>query len=529
MNKLYLLLIISIVLGICQSFTPSKNTYFFEDFQSGPSKWVKTTKFETGETDIRTSDDSTNPADKGLVLTQEARHYALTSKLVRPLSNKDTDLVIQYEVQLQNGLDCGGAYIKLYTASDNLEADSIEKDTPYSIMFGPDKCGHESKIHFIVRQKNPVTGKYEEKHLTNRPPIRTDKIHHLYTLHIKPDNTYSLLVDGQSVQEGSLHENFTPSFTPPKEIDDVTDIKPSDWVDDAQIPDPEATKPEDWDEDQPARIPDPEATKPDDWLDNEPEFAPSDEAKPEEWNDEEDGEWEAPMVPNPKCEAGNCGEWKAPLIQNPLYKGKWSAPLIDNPAFKGVWAPRKVPNPEYFEAVDPYIVESIGAVGIEVWTMSKGITFDNFIITTDKAEADAFAQETFYPRHNLEKEAQSAKEAEENAKLNPTESWVEFANRYAELIVEYSQANPLVVAVSASALVIPIIFLMTRSSPKKQPVASSTSPATTTTTTTTTTKKPVKKEESSEEEGSEEEEEKEKEDKKKSSKTSTTTKRTKKD
>jgi hypothetical protein len=37
----------------------------------------------------------------------------------------------------------------------------------------------------------------------------------------------------------------------------------------------------------------------------------SDAEKPEEWDDEEDGDWIAPTVHNPKCEeAPGCGEWK---------------------------------------------------------------------------------------------------------------------------------------------------------------------------------------------------------------------------
>ncbi len=60
------------------------------------------------------------------------------------------------------------------------------------------------------------------------------------------------------------------------------------------------------------------------------------EAKqPADWDEEEDGEWEAPKIKNPKCEtAPGCGEWKRPLKPNPAYKGKWTAPLIDNPAYK---------------------------------------------------------------------------------------------------------------------------------------------------------------------------------------------------
>jgi hypothetical protein len=36
-----------------------------------------------------------------------------------------------------------------------------------------------------------------------------------------------------------------------------------------------------------------------------------DAEKPEEWDDEEDGDWIAPTIRNPKCdEAPGCGEWK---------------------------------------------------------------------------------------------------------------------------------------------------------------------------------------------------------------------------
>lgn len=41
---------------------------------------------------------------------------------------------------------------------------------------------------------------------------------------------------------GSLLEDFTPPVNPSKEIDDPTDSKPSTWVDEKKIPDPEAKK-----------------------------------------------------------------------------------------------------------------------------------------------------------------------------------------------------------------------------------------------------------------------------------------------
>lgn len=48
-----------------------------------------------------------------------------------------------------------------------------------------------------------------------------------------------------------------------------------------------------------------------------------------------DGEWEAPQIANPKCEAApGCGVWQRPMIDNPSYKGKWKPPMIDNPSYQ---------------------------------------------------------------------------------------------------------------------------------------------------------------------------------------------------
>lgn len=49
----------------------------------------------------------------------------------------------------------------------------------------------------------------------------------------------------------------------------------------------------------------------------------------EDWDDEDDGEWEAPMIPNPE------------------YKGEWTPKMIDNPRYKGEWTPKMIPNPDF--------------------------------------------------------------------------------------------------------------------------------------------------------------------------------------
>jgi len=265
---------------------------------------------------------------------------------------------------IADGLECGGAYLKLLRENNALHQEEFSNTTPYVIMFGPDKCGHTNKVHFIFNHKNPKTGEYEEKHLVTPPTAKIVKTTELYTLIVHPNNTYVVKQNGEEVKSGSLLTDFQPSVNPPEEIDDPSDTKPEDWVDEARIPDPDAEKPEDWDEDAPYEIVDEEATQPEDWLENEPTSIPDPEAeKPEDWDDEEDGDWIPPTVPNPKCsEVSGCGPWTKPMMKNPEFKGKWSAPMIDNPAYKGPWAPRKIKNPDYFEDKTPANFEPMGAV-----------------------------------------------------------------------------------------------------------------------------------------------------------------------
>ncbi|CAH2301045.1 calmegin isoform X2 [Pelobates cultripes] len=273
--------------------------------------------------------------------------------------------------------------------------------TPYTIMFGPDKCGEDYKLHFIFRHKNPIIGDYDEKH-AKRPEVDlkkyfNDKKTHLYTLVVKPDNTFEMLIDQTVVSQGSLLEDVIPPLNPPKEIDDPKDKKPKEWDERAKIPDPNVVEPEDWDEGGPAQIEDVNAEKPEGWLDEEPKIIPDPSAqRPLDWNDDMDGEWEAPFIPNPKCEsAPGCGEWQQPMIDNPEYRGKWKPPLIENPNYQGIWKPRKIPNPHYFEDLNPFKMSPFSAIGLELWSMTSDIYFDNFIICSDKEVADRWASDSW--------------------------------------------------------------------------------------------------------------------------------------
>lgn len=65
-----------------------------------------------------------------------------------------------------------------------------------------------------------------------------------------------------------------------------------------------------------------------------------------------------------------------------------------------------IPNPDFFEDLEPYKMTAIGAVGLELWSMSDNIYFDNMIVTCCKHVADDFADRTW----KLKQQIKAAKE-----------------------------------------------------------------------------------------------------------------------
>jgi len=385
--------------------------------------------------------------DKGLVAKSKAAHHAISAPFAKAIDFKNKPLVVQYEVKYQKGGNCGGGYVKLLEDGFQTSGKEFSDTTPWVVMFGPDLTCPGTKVHFIFRHRNPKTGEFEEKHLKDTPRPTIAKLTNLYTLLVNPDNTFEILVNGESSKNGSLLEDFDPPVNPSKEIDDSQDKKPEDWVEEAKIADPAAKKPADWDEDAPYEIVDEDAVKPEGWLDNEPLTIPDPDAtKPEEWDDSEDGEWIAPTVANPICvDAAGCGEWRRPFKANPDYKGKWYAPQIDNPAYKGPWAPRKIPNPSYFEDKAPIrSLKRIGGIGIELWTMTEDILFDNIYVGHSAEFAKKLAAETFEIKKPLETAAdKSETDDEEEEKISFKDDPVSFIRSRVLSFIEAAKANPL--------------------------------------------------------------------------------------
>nr|3RG0_A Chain A, Calreticulin [Mus musculus] len=277
--------------------------------------------------------------DKGLQTSQDARFYALSAKF-EPFSNKGQTLVVQFTVKHEQNIDCGGGYVKLFPSG--LDQKDMHGDSEYNIMFGPDICGPGTKkVHVIFN--------YKGKNVLINKDIRSkdDEFTHLYTLIVRPDNTYEVKIDNSQVESGSLEDDW--DFLPPKKIKDPDAAKPEDWDERAKIDDPTDSKPEDWDK------------------------------------------------------GGSGGEWKPRQIDNPDYKGTWIHPEIDNP--------------EYSPDANIYAYDSFAVLGLDLWQVKSGTIFDNFLITNDEAYAEEFGNETWGVTKAAEKQMKDKQDEEQRLKL----------------------------------------------------------------------------------------------------------------
>jgi calreticulin len=327
--------------------------------------------------------------DKGIKTGVDARHYSISAPLGSEISNLGQDLVVSFTVRHDQNLDCGGAYIKLISKDAGFDAKTFDGDDKYAIMFGPDICGTSTR-------KTHVIFTYKGKNLLTKKNVRMESDHasHLYTLIVRKDNTYEVQIDGSKAESGSLFDDW--DFLLPKTIKDPAAKKPSDWVDNAKMDDPEDKKPAGYD-DIPAKIPDANAKK------------------PEDWDEEEDGEWTAPQIDNPE------------------YKGVWKAKQIDNPAYKGAWVHPEIPNPDF---VDDATVHAVCApcshVGFELWQVKAGTIFDDIIIADSVADVDAWNAKHFEAKKEGEKKNLDAKAEKDKKEAEAKAAEAEAARKAAE-------------------------------------------------------------------------------------------------
>ncbi|KRZ04183.1 Calreticulin [Trichinella zimbabwensis] len=329
----------------------------FDDGDAWKERWIQSKhKDDYGEWQLSHGKLFADENDMGLKTMQDARFYSLSRKLDKVVDNKDKPLVIVYTVKHEQDIDCGGGYIKLML--ENIDLEDFNSDTPYRIMFGPDICGPEKRaVHSILWHD----GKNYEKR--KNVIAMADIFTHAYKFIIFPNNSYEIWVNNDKEAYGRLEDDWT--MTEPLNIDDPDAKKPDDWDEREFIRNPNSTKPDDWD--QPETIIDKDAVKPADW------------------DDDMDGEWEPPV------------------ISNPDYKGEWAPEQIPNPDYKGKWVPPKIPNPKHVPVPELYRYKGLGAIGFELWQVKSGTIFDNILITDDPEYAKQFIDKQLEALRPIEK------------------------------------------------------------------------------------------------------------------------------
>jgi len=368
--------ILSLIYTLSLAKIATATVYFKENFPSEDEfneRWVysKHSGKEYGKFVLSPGKYYDDPKrDLGIKTSEDYRFYAISSKFEdSKFDNLNKDLILQFSIKHEQSIDCGGGYLKLFNCK--LDQEQMHGDSEYSVMFGPDICGPGTKkVHVIFN--------YKGKNLLINKDIRCkdDEFTHVYRLHLKPDNTYKVLIDGEVVEKGELEADW--DFLPAKKIKDPEAKKPDDWEDREKIDDPDDKKPDDWD--VPELIPDPDAKK------------------PEDWDEEMDGEWQPGK------------------ISNPAYKGEWKPRQIDNPKYKGPWVHPEIDNPEYTPDDKLYHRDEICAVGIDVWQVKAGSIFDNILITDDEKEADSEAEVVLKKTMVGEKKMKEVEDAEKQKK-----------------------------------------------------------------------------------------------------------------
>jgi hypothetical protein len=212
-----------------------------------------------------------------------------------------------------------------------------------------------------------LTVVYEERHLIDPPSAPRDRFNHLYTLIVRPDSSFVVMLDRAAERSASLLTDFAT----PAEID------PED--------------PFDWYEDAATLITDPNMLEPPDFYVDSGSY----DEMPDDWSNEVDGEWTPPLVPKAKSEVGR-GEYVLPTMPNPKYKGESQPPIVPESRYRGEG--RKIANPAFVLDEELAKLGKIYGAGFGTWCRDTHVALGNVHIGNDENAVREWNQAHFVPK-----------------------------------------------------------------------------------------------------------------------------------
>jgi len=131
-------------------------TYFSETFGDGwESRWTvskwKTSEGTDGKWQATAGKWFTDEKeDAGIQTAEDSKFFGISAGF-DSFSNANKELIVQYQAKYEKDVECGGGYLKVGPKLS--DGATFGDPTPYSIMFGPDKCGYTKRTHLIFTYK----------------------------------------------------------------------------------------------------------------------------------------------------------------------------------------------------------------------------------------------------------------------------------------------------------------------------------------------------------------------------------------
>merc|ERR1711988_123595 len=118
--------------------------YFKEDFSGDwESNWVTSEHDDYGKF-VATA--GKFGSDVGIQTSQDAKFYSISAAFDK-FSNEGKDLVVQYSTKFEQGIDCGGGYVKI--SPSTVDQKDYHGETPYNIRTPLHPSHHHHQINKI--------------------------------------------------------------------------------------------------------------------------------------------------------------------------------------------------------------------------------------------------------------------------------------------------------------------------------------------------------------------------------------------
>ncbi|EAY04982.1 Calreticulin family protein [Trichomonas vaginalis G3] len=185
---------------------PKCDVLLYESFDPiwSPRRWIPTEALNyTNDWQIvETQIPQTIPGENALYARRGKVYSAVSTKFKHPINITEKDFVLQYEMRAEFAFTCSGAYIKLFAG--DFDPTKLTNETNYALMFGPDRCSSSKKVHFILNEFNRSPYKFKQLVMQDPPIPFDDTMTHLYTLIIRKNGTYSILIDNVPAKNGAF-------------------------------------------------------------------------------------------------------------------------------------------------------------------------------------------------------------------------------------------------------------------------------------------------------------------------------------